>query len=183
MSIVDEILNLLKTQGTDWYGGERVTQSEHAWQTARLAEEEGASESLILASLLHDYGHLLHGESEDLAEQGVDDCHEELGRRYLSKWFGPSITEPIVLHVDAKRYLCAVDPSYHEQLSPASQLSLSLQGGPMSQEEIKEFESNSYYQAAVRLRRWDDLAKVEGGPTPDFERYRPMLNRAINSSD
>ena len=112
-----------------------MSQAEHALQAAELAEREGAPDRLVVAALLHDVGHLLDGQDEDLADRGVDGRHEEAGCAWLARHFGPEVTEPIRLHVAAKRYLCAVDPSYLDGLSPASRLSLSVQGGPMGAEE------------------------------------------------
>jgi len=105
-----------------------------------------------------------------------------VARRFLEAYFPPSVIEPVRLHVDAKRYLCAADPSYRDQLSPASQLSLELQGGPMSAAEIERFESLEHFEAACRLRRYDDIAKdPEAGP-PDLEHYRRLLIAALRSN-
>ena len=134
-----------------------------------------------MAALLHDVGHLLDGQDEDLADRGVDGRHEEAGCAWLARHFGPEVTEPIRLHVAAKRYLCAVAPSYLAGLSPASRLSLSLQGGPMSEDERAEFESNPSHDDAVRLRHWDDTAKVPGLDVPGLEHYRERITRLLES--
>jgi predicted HD phosphohydrolase len=97
--------------------GEGVTKLAHAHQTAYLAQEAGESESMIAAALLHDYGHLVHDLGENIAEQGVDADHETVGANALEKWFPPSVTEPIRWHVAAKRYLCATELGYFDQLS------------------------------------------------------------------
>ncbi len=180
MRIVEEILDLFATQGASAYHGEDVSQEEHALQAAELAEREGAPDSLVVAALLHDVGHLLDGQDEDLAVRGVDGRHEEAGCAWLSRHFGPEVTEPIRLHVAAKRYLCAVDPSYLSGLSPASRLSLQLQGGPMTPGEVAEFEGNAYYRDAVRLRHWDDTAKVPGLAVPGPSHYRDRLEAAAS---
>ena len=143
MRIVEEILELFAARGAAAYHGEAVSQEEHALQAAELAEREGAPDALVVAALLHDVGHLLDGQDEDLAVRGVDGRHEEEGCAWLSRHFGPEVTEPIRLHVAAKRYLCAVDPSYLAGLSPASRLSLKLQGGPMNPDEVAAFEANA----------------------------------------
>ena len=104
----------------------------------------------------------MHGAAEDIADQGVDARHEAAGEAWLQRWYGAEVTEPVRLHVAAKRYLCAVDPTYLSKLSPASVQSLALQGGPFGQEEVQEFEANPHYAAAVSLRRWDDEAKIAG---------------------
>jgi gamma-butyrobetaine dioxygenase len=101
----------------------------------------------------------------------------------LARWFGPEVTEPVRLHVAAKRYLCAVEPGYLAALSPASVHSLGLQGGPMTDAEARAFESNPYYRDAVRLRRWDDEAKVVGLAVPGIEHYRDRLEAAARSAD
>jgi len=151
--------DMVEKHGNDLYGGEPVTQLQHALQCAQLAENEGASAALITAALLHDVGHLLEDDFEDAPEHDSDRRHEDLGDAFLSKWFGPNVTEPVRLHVAAKRYLCAVDPDYFDSLSPMSRHSLMLQGGPMSADEVSEFEANPHCKDAVRLRRWDDRGK------------------------
>jgi len=172
MTVADEIFNLFAQRGDAAYFGEPVSQTEHALQAANLAELEGAPSSLVVAALLHDVGHLLHGWGEDAAERGVDARHEAAGEAWLARYFGPEVTEPVRLHVDAKRYLCRADPAYLEGLSPASLQSLKLQGGPFSAREAAGFESQLYFSEAVRLRRWDDLAKVPSRVVPSCEHYR-----------
>ncbi|MGF1578813.1 MAG: phosphonate degradation HD-domain oxygenase [Gemmataceae bacterium] len=178
-SIVDRIFSLFRERGESAYIGEKVSQQEHALQAAWAAEKHGAKSELIAAALLHDIGHLLHRLSEDVADQGIDDRHEEVGQRFLEKHFPPEVTEPVRLHVAAKRYLCAIDPNYFGQLSAASVKSLGLQGGPFSEREAAEFESRPHWQAAVALRRWDELAKVENLKTPDLEQFRPHLEACL----
>ena len=164
--LTERLERLFAERGSAEYHGEAVTQTEHAVQAAWLAEKSGATPELIVAALLHDVGHLLHGHGEDAATHGLDDRHEELGYRYLAKHFGPAVCEPVRLHVPAKRYLCATDPAYRASLSPASEVSLRLQGGPMTAEEVMAFEANPHFTAACELRRWDDMAKVPGLATP-----------------
>ena len=183
MRIVEEILDLFATRGAAAYHGEDVSQEEHALQAAELAEREGAPAALVVAALLHDVGHLLDGQDEDLAQRGVDGHHEEAGCAWLARHFGPEVTEPIRLHVAAKRYLCAVEPSYAAGLSPASRLSLDIQGGPMTPGEVAEFEGNAYYRDAVRLRYWDDTAKVPGLPVPGPLHYRDRLEATARHSN
>jgi phosphonate degradation associated HDIG domain protein len=176
---VARIEQLFADRGGNEYHGEAVSQLEHALQSALLAEAEGRPAGWIAAGLLHDIGHMLHGRGEGCAEQGIDDRHEELGRRFLQAAFGPDVTEPVRLHVEAKRYLCAVEPGYLADLSPASVRSLGLQGGPMTAGECREFERHPHHAAAVALRRWDDRAKVPGLPTPPFAHFRRYVEAAL----
>jgi len=179
MTIVEQVLELFERRGASAYHGEAVSQAEHALQSAELAEREGAPDRLVVAALLHDVGHLLDGQDEDLAHRGLDGRHEEAGRAWLASHFGPEITEPVRLHVAAKRYLCAVDPAYLDGLSPSSRLSLSLQGGPMTPEERARFETGPYHGDAVRLRHWDDAAKVPGLAVPGLDHYRDRIAMAV----
>jgi [1-hydroxy-2-(trimethylamino)ethyl]phosphonate dioxygenase len=178
---VDQLIELLRTKGVRQYGGERVSQCEHALQCASLAARENARPALIAAALLHDIGHLLHEEGEQPALRGIDDRHEQIGAEYLSPAFGPAVAEPVRLHVPAKRYLCATDPGYYARLSPGSVRSLALQGGPFTSEEVAEFQALPFAEDAVRIRRWDEAAKVPGIPTPDLEHFRATLQAALRA--
>ena len=179
MTVTDQIFELFQTRGHDAYFGEGVSQREHALQAAWLAENSNAPPALVVAALLHDIGHLIHGLPENIADQGVDGYHEAAGANWLRTYFGPEVTEPIRLHVDAKRYLCATDPTYRAMLSPSSQQSLELQGGPANPAEARALEANPLFEGAVMLRRWDDAAKVPGLKLPDFEHYRNLINSLI----
>jgi phosphonate degradation associated HDIG domain protein len=181
MNPVDEICHLFATKGHAAYIGEPVSQLEHALQSAHHAELAGASDALVVAALLHDVGHLITKLPEDCAVHGVDDRHEALGQGWLKRHCGPEVTEPVRLHVAAKRYLCATDARYRARLSPASEQSLKLQGGPFTAAEAAEFERSPYYRDAVELRRWDDLAKVPGLEVPGLEHYRPRLARVFEA--
>lgn len=175
------VFQLFASRGDSRYGGEAVTQREHALQAATLALHEQADAELIAASLLHDVGHLLHRLPENAPEFAIEDRHEELGYRWLSKFFGPGVTEPVRLHVASKRYLCAREAGYWEALSLPSRRSLELQGGAFSPREADEFERGPYFQAALRLRRWDDCGKVAGLHTESLEFFRPFLERAVQA--
>jgi phosphonate degradation associated HDIG domain protein len=179
---VDRIFAAFDSNGAEAYLGEPVTLREHMLQSAAAAEAEEAGDYLVAAALLHDIGHLLHGGDEDAAEHGVDTLHEEVGFRFLERHFPSDVVDPVRLHVDAKRYLVAVDPAYRDQLSPASLISLDLQGGPMSAEEIAAFEQQPHWREACRLRRWDDLGKEPEADVPTLEHYRPVLE-AVAVSD
>ena len=179
--VVEEIFELFRTRGDAAYVGEPVSQTEHALQAATFAEQDGADSALITAALLHDIGHLVHDLGEDCADHGIDSRHEELGARWLSTRFGPEVVEPIRLHVPAKRYLCATDAAYYAGLSPASQQSLALQGGPFSPAEVAAFRAGPHAEAAVRLRLWDDKAKIPNLPTPALDHFADHLRSALGA--
>ncbi|MBC7416365.1 MAG: HD domain-containing protein [Herminiimonas sp.] len=162
---LDEIGEALTRRGSALYGGEAVTQLAHALQCATLAEDAGCSQALITAALLHDLGHM--------AGQGDDEqsAHSELGARLLARVFGRNVTEPVRLHVNAKRYLCAVDSTYWGTLSEASKQSLVWQGGPYAADQAKRFISQPHADDAVRLRQWDDAAKVSGLATRSLAHF------------
>lgn len=173
MSALVEIRAAFARRGVETYG-EGVSQLEHALQCAACAERDGASPALIAATLLHDIGHLIHDLPADVADQGIDVQHESLGSAWLSRHFGPEVTEPVRLHVAAKRYLATIEPGYFDRLSPASVQSLQLQGNLMSMEERAHFAAEPFAEDAIRLRRWDDGGKVVGAETPrlaHFERF------------
>ena len=176
--IIDSLFLLFKEKGASLYGGEEVTQLAHALQSAFLAKNSGATSSLITAALLHDVGHLLHDLPNDAPDKGVDDFHENLASSFLKEYFPASVTEPIRLHVDAKRYLCATDSHYLKTLSEASLQSLILQGGVMSNHEIQDFEKSIYFKDAIELRKWDDLAKDVNMLTPYLEDFTEDILRA-----
>ncbi|QNK68083.1 phosphonate degradation HD-domain oxygenase [Variovorax sp. PAMC26660] len=172
---IPDIVGLFESKGGAQYDGEPVTQLEHALQSAHLAEQEGAGSALIAASLLHDLGHLLHDFGGTPTQQGLDDLHQYRCLPFLRALFGPATLEPIRLHVDAKRFLCAREPGYLEALSPDSKRSLQLQGGVFDEAQAKAFEALPYAMDAVRLRRWDDTAKCADAKTPDLLHYAGHL--------
>ncbi len=179
-NIIEQILEAFRKYGDQLYdGGEQVTQQQHALQTARAAEKDGASDTLIAAAILHDYGHLVHDLPQEIVAQGIDDRHEELVAALLDPYFVPAVTEPARLHVPAKRYLCAVEPSYFNKLSPVSVRSLELQGGPLTEAEVKAFEALPHFADAVRLRRYDEMGKDPDAVTPDLVYYLPFLEAGL----
>ncbi|ANK80913.1 MAG: hypothetical protein TEF_08980 [Rhizobiales bacterium NRL2] len=177
--IAGEILHLLAARGGRMYGNEAVTQLAHGVQCALLAERDGASPATITAALLHDYGHLLLDDDAEAANQGKDLRHEAIGADELAKWFGPDVTEPVRLHVDAKRFLCATDLEYFATLSPASVTSLAVQGGPFTGREAEYFVHRPFAQEAVKLRRWDDLAKDPTMRTPPIQHFRQYVEASL----
>lgn len=174
MLTLDRIAALFDGHGAAYYGGEAVTQTQHALQCARLAELAGEPPALVAAALLHDIGHLMQMESRT-----EDMRHQEVASRALAPLLGPEVTEPIRLHVAAKRYLCAVDAAYHAGLSPASRHSLALQGGPFDERGASAFLSAPYAQDAVTLRRLDDLGKDPAMRTPELAHFFPLLERLL----
>ena len=176
---LDHIAGLLTLKADGAYGLSAVNQRQHALQAAWLAEKTGCSDALIAASLLHDIGHLIHDLGDNPAEAGIDDQHEQRGYDFLTALFGPEVTEPVRLHVAAKRYLCATEADYFAKLSKDSVLSLSLQGGPMSPAEVAAFDATPQSAAAVQLRRFDEQAKVKNLQTPAVEHFLPAVERCL----
>jgi phosphonate degradation associated HDIG domain protein len=172
---IEAILGAYDRLGGRLYG-ERVSQNQHALQCAALAAADGALESLIVAALLHDYGHLAEA-APDVDRPAADARHEMAGAALLGELFGSEVTGPIALHVAAKRYLCGVEPGYLQALSPASVHSLALQGGPFTAARAAGFERLEGASDAVRLRRWDDRGKAPDAATPGFDAYAPMMRR------
>ncbi len=179
---VEVILELMAELGADRYGGEEVTQLAHALQCATFAQREGADDSLVAAALLHDIGHLVNPKDEGAAARGIDAAHEKVGAAFLARWFGPAVTAPIAQHVNAKRYLCQAEEGYFARLSDESVRSLAVQGGPYSAEQAAEFRARPYAEAAVALRRWDELAKDPEMKTPSLADFRPVLERALGAA-
>jgi [1-hydroxy-2-(trimethylamino)ethyl]phosphonate dioxygenase len=176
---LEELAGLLEGKGARRYGLSDVNQLQHALQAALLAEQGGCDAALITAALLHDIGHMVHGLGENPADEGIDDRHEELGRAYLAPLFGPEVTEPVRLHVPAKRYLCATEADYFGRLSADSVLSLKLQGGPMSDAEAAAFRALPHAEAAVQLRRFDEGAKVAELVTPPVAHFLPYVQACL----
>ncbi|GCB04728.1 phosphonate degradation HD-domain oxygenase [Ralstonia sp. SET104] len=174
---LDDIRTLFGRHGDIAYSGEPVTQLEHALQTAALAEAAGASDALVTASLLHDLGHLLNLQGDTPTAHGIDDQHQYFVLPFLRATFPDAVLEPIRLHVDAKRCLCAMDAHYYARLSADSVRSLALQGGVFTAEEAEAFMQHPYAADALQLRRWDDLAKMERQATPDLTHFLTIAAR------
>jgi phosphonate degradation associated HDIG domain protein len=189
--IADEIMNLYEVHGGAEYAGEKVSQLEHMAQAALLAEQEGCDEEVILAAFFHDIGHIseaANGSSptpasrEEMDGFGVKD-HEELGAEFLrEKGFSKKIVRLVESHVEAKRYLTIKDPAYYAQLSEASKKTLEFQGGPMTREEAEAFEQYPLFPLIIRMRKWDEQAKIENSPLPDLQHYRQMILHHLSTA-
>jgi len=175
---IDRIFRIINEFGDDHYG-EAISQIEHVLQCGHLAQMHDCTPAMVAASLLHDIGQFIDDAGNAAEHKGIDARHEVTGAAFLSPFFGPDVTEPVRLHVDAKRYLCAVEPGYAESLSGASLLSLRLQGGAMNPEEIDIFRSNPWFDDAIQLRRFDDQGKRRDWQVPELETYRPLLERLL----
>jgi phosphonate degradation associated HDIG domain protein len=171
---VIEIIEVLETRGKEKYGREAVSQLEHALQCAHLAELAHEPPDLVAACLLHDLGHLISTMPDEF-NHTQDDVHQYLAIPFVSGVFNAAVLDPIRMHVEAKRYLCQAQPGYWDTLSQASKDSLVLQGGAYSEAQAQQFIALPHAPAAVRLRRYDDLAKVPGTQTPPLSHYAEVL--------
>jgi phosphonate degradation associated HDIG domain protein len=180
--MLEDIKSYLEVAGQSLYDGEAISQLEHAKQCAMHAEIKGSTPALIAASLLHDIGHLVDKKFQMGQENEIDRYHETIGAGFLSKAFPPSVTEPIRMHVLAKRYLCAVEDGYFDCLSSASVRSLSLQGGVFTAKEAEDFMTQPFAEDAVNLRQWDELAKVLDCVTPSLDHFMEYVGETYISS-
>ena len=177
-SVLATIERLYTAHGTLVYG-EQVNQIQHALQCASLALQSGSTDAMVAAAMLHDIGHMLHGDAATALDTGEDDRHESLGADWLARWFGDDVVQPVALHVQAKRYLCARDPGYLEGLSRVSTRTLHLQGGPMQPAEAEAFERLPHARNAIDLRRWDDLGKKAGCETAPLSHFMTVIERCL----
>ena len=177
---LSQVTDLLQTRGQNQYGMEAVSQLEHALQCADLAEKAGETPETIAAALLHDLGHMLAAEREGLVDIDTrkDDLHQYVALPFLRGLFSEAVLEPIRMHVDAKRYLCLIDPGYWAELSPASKHSLVQQGGIFAEPEAAAFMQQPFAGEAVRLRRYDDLAKTPLKVVPSLSHFEFYLKQA-----
>ena len=177
MTLTEQLWAIYSSRGAGAYFGEVVTTLEHSLQAAYFAQHANAADALVVAALLHDIGHLIDPAPADFADWHSDARHEVSGSNWLAQRFGPEVSEPVRLHVPAKRYLCATDSGFLAQLSPASVRTLSLQGGAMSGAEISAFRLEPFHRDAVELRHFDDRGKIAGLRTPDFAYYRGIIEK------
>ena len=173
MNIIDQIISSY-SNNKSLYIGEKVTITEHMIQTAMLAEKNNCSSSLICSSLLHDYGHFILENPDDLVSKGMDGKHEDVGYEFLKKYFVKNVVEPIKYHVKAKRYL-ARDKKYYQILSKASKISLKLQGGIMDEKEANEFKNNEFFENSIKLRKFDESAKKAELKIKSINEYKNLL--------
>lgn len=169
-------------EGLRDYLGEEVSMAQHMLQAAGLARAAGAADHLVVAALVHDIGHFTGVISGRELMAGKENHHDDAGADWLASWFGPEVTEPVRLHVAAKRYLCAVETAYIRALSEASVYTLRLQGGPMSDAEATTFEGSPYFADAVALRRWDDMAKDADAATPAFDDFAAAISAVAGTA-
>jgi len=177
MDIVDKIVSNFKNNNS-LYIGENVTIAEHMIQSAMMAEKSKSSNNLVCACLLHDYGHFILDNPDELVRKKQDGKHEEIGYEYLKKFFKKEIVEPIKHHVIAKRYL-ARDKKYFDRLSEASVVSLELQGGILDTKEAKLFENQEFFKEAIMLRKFDEAAKKVGVKIKDIIQYKDLLKASL----
>lgn len=163
---------LFASPAMDHAYGEALSIRAHMLQAAALADQAGLAPALIAAALLHDVGWALDGGAA---------AHEDTGADLLAPLFGPAVSEPVRLHVAAKRYLVASEPDYAARLSAASVETLAQQGGPMSAGEAAAFAAMPGFADAVSLRRCDDAAKDADCAVSSFAEYRPLLRRLIEA--
>ena len=175
---LDDVVTTYRARGHRHYG-EAVTELQHALQCATFAQEAGEPPLVVAAALLHDYGHLCHDLGEDVAGDGIDARHEQIGYDLLKDVFADGIADAARLHVAAKRFLCLYEPRYEAGMSDASRTSLRLQGGPMTEDEARAFESEPHFDLAIRVRRYDDMGKVADMMTPDLDSFLPLLRAVV----
>lgn len=182
LNSLEQVAALLSEHGVRLYGGEAISQLEHALQAALAAEQDGASDALITAAFLHDLGHLVCEQGDDDVANGINDHHEAVATQVLRSLFADDVLQPIALHVAAKRYLCSIEPGYHASLSDASRASLALQGGAMDAAACARFARHPHAADALRLRRYDEQAKTPGLVTPPLAHYLAIAARAIQAA-
>ncbi|MCE8517391.1 HD domain-containing protein [Ruegeria pomeroyi] len=179
-NIVAFLGDIFARRGGEEYLGEPVTMAQHMLQGATIAEQNGLPEEIIVGALLHDIGHFTSEFGTYHPDDTEDRHHEDAGEAVLAPFFPPVITDCVKYHVAAKRYLCATRPAYFARLSPASVHTLELQGGPMSTEEVAEFERNPNIEAIIQVRYLDEAGKRADMETPDFDHFAPMVQRMVD---
>ena len=179
-TIVAFLGDIFARRGGEEYLGEPVTMAQHMLQGATFAQQQGLSEEIIVAALLHDVGHFTSEFGTYSPDDTQDRHHEDAGAAVLGAFFPTLVTDCVRYHVAAKRYLCATQPSYFERLSDASVHSLNLQGGPMSAAEVAAFSANPNLAEIIQVRHLDEAGKVADMETPDFAHFAPMVQRVVD---
>ena len=177
--IVEQILDAFAKCGHLDYG-EHISMEEHMLQTAFLADENDEEDNVVVAALLHDFGHLICNMPNNTFGEGSDNYHEELGAKALQHWFEDDIVDAVRLHVDAKRYLCAANPKYKDKLSKASITTMAIQGGPMNKREMLAFRRKKGHRIAIRIRAYDDLGKMPEMRRPGLNYYIPKIKKCLS---
>ncbi len=177
MHILDKIISNFKNNKS-LYIGEKITMSEHMIQSAMLAEKAKSKDAFICSCLLHDYGHFIIEDRDELVKNNEDGNHESIGFEYLKNFFKEQVVEPIKYHVLAKRYL-ARNKKYYNHLSDASRISLKLQGGILNKKESNQFEKIPYFKSAIKLRKFDELAKKTNIKIKSINDYKDLLNSQL----
>ena len=180
-NIVDFIGSIFEKRGDEEYLGEPVTMGQHMLQGATMAEKSREPDEIIIGTLLHDIGHFTSAFGTFSMEDTEDRYHEDAGAAVLEQFFPKVITDCCRHHVAAKRYLCATDPEYFQKLSTASIHSLNLQGGPMSEAELKDFEKNPNLKKILKVRLYDDAGKIPDMITPSFWHFAPLVQKMVDS--
>ena len=165
--VADHLLDVMRSFRGRHYG-ESIDLLDHSLCTAANARLAGASDELVVAALFHDLGH------DGADGVGLAD-HADVAARALDGSFGRAVVEPIRWHVEAKRYLVTVEPSYLARLSDASLETLRLQGGSLTDDDVIRWEANPFAADAVALRRWDDDGKSVGAAFPPLDDYRELI--------
>ena len=177
MNIIDKIIsNFINNKSL--YIGENITISEHMIQSAMIAEKAKSPKNLICSCLLHDYGHFILEDPDELVRKKIDGKHEDIGYEYLKKFFKKEVVEPIKYHVLAKRYL-ARGKKYFNSLSEASKISLKLQGGVLNKKESKEFEKKYFFKQTIKLRKFDEVAKRTDVKMKSIIEYKDLLTSQL----
>lgn len=173
--IVDEIFSLYEKYGAGEYAGEKVTQLQHMVQAGELAKDAGYDDEVILAAFLHDIGHILETEHDQMDGFGTVD-HEKVGADFLrERGFSERLARLVENHVSAKRYLTFKNPAYFEGLSEASRKTLEYQGGRMTAEEAADFERDELFKEFIDMRYWDEQAKIEDMPLASIDYYKNLM--------
>lgn len=174
LAVFRELLALFERHGArDYIGEEGITQTEHALQCAWAAKEANEAPAMIIAGLVHDIGHLLAFEPGGdqlplLGSFGVED-HEKLGAAWLRhRRVSDYICALVGNHVLSKRYLITKNVMALTELSAASQATLTYQGGLLTAAEMEAFEQDPYFAASLRLRQYDNAAKIPNLRTPSL---------------